>query len=155
MKKSMITSGIVTLGLCLLFGAAETAAGYTFGVRAGLGLQPDQFVIGAQSRLGQFLPAVRFAPGFDIGFGDDVTTFTANGDFLVTLGLPKSPTAFYFGGGPTLTVYDFTSGSETEIGVTAVGGLMLPMGSSNHYNLEARLGIGDVPDVRILFGLFL
>lgn len=153
-RKISVTVVIVLLGL-LSAGSVLAKPSNTFGARAGFGLEPDQFVSGLQSRMGEVLPKVRLAPSFDLGFGNNVTTFSGNADLLLGIRPPKSATAFYLGGGPTITVIDRTGGSDTEIGVSAVGGLMIPMGLSNHYNLEIRLGIGDIPEFRFLLGIFL
>ena len=139
----------------LVAGPASAQAKNAFGGRAGLGLQPDQFVVGVQSRFGNIGSAFRLAPSFDIGLGDNVTTYTANGDMLVSLPLPKSSTSLYLGAGPSVAVFDHSGGSDTELGLTFVGGMMTPMGSGNNYNMEVRLGVGDVPDVRFLVGLYL
>jgi len=126
----------------------------SFGLRTGLGLNPDQFVIGLQGAYGSAVGPFQFAPSFDLGFGDNMTTYILNGDLRLPISLPKSNSRVYIGAGPTIAVYDTKfAGSDTEIGLSLLGGIMLPMGSVNAYNLELRLGIGDIPDVRILLGI--
>ncbi len=130
-----------------------------FGARAGFGLDPDQFVIGAQSVVGK-LGAVDVAPSIDFGFGDDLSTIVINADLHYRLTtLPNSATRVYVGAGPAFGFYsindvpDGVDGSTTEIGLTLMGGLMIPMGTSNVYNAELRFGIGDTPEIRILLGI--
>lgn len=125
-----------------------------FGARAGFGSNPDQFVGGLQAVFGRYLKVFRFAPSFDLGFGDDMTTYTANGDFRFSVSPPGAGTSFYIATGPTVTHFDYTSGNDTEVGLSVVGGLMLPLGRSNRYNVEFRAGIGDIPDYRLLLGIF-
>jgi len=141
---------------CFTFIGAVSALAESngYGIRAGYGSNPDQFVIGGQALLGEFMKIARFAPSIDYGSGDNVSTFTFNADVLLLLKPPKSSLAFYVAGGPTVTYWDADKGgSDTEIGATLTGGVRLPMGKAGFYNLEARFGIGDIPDLRILLGI--
>jgi hypothetical protein len=134
--------------------AGEQAHGLGVGVRAGFGLQPDQFVAGVQAVMGKIANVVRFAPSADVGFGDNVTVLTLNPDFRLAFSPPKSDAIFYGQVGPTIALIDPKHGDgDTEIGLTLSGGLNFPMGTGNLYTLEARIGIGDIPDIRVLFGL--
>ncbi|MDD3731197.1 MAG: hypothetical protein PHU88_02340 [candidate division Zixibacteria bacterium] len=142
--------------LCFTFiGTVSAFAGSNgYGVRAGYGSNPDQFVVGGQALLGEFMKIARFAPSIDYGTGDNVSTFAFNADILMLLKPPNSSFAFYAAAGPTLTYWDAEhGGSDTEIGATITAGLRLPMKNTGFYNLEARFGIGDIPDLRILFGI--
>jgi hypothetical protein len=51
--------------------------------------------------------------------------------------------------------YDFKSGSDWEFGVSLVAGIELPIIPLYATNLEARLGIGGIPDFRLLFVIVL
>ena len=129
--------------------------GNKLGFRGFFGLDPDQFGVGAQSRLGEMLGG-QLAPSVDFGFGDNLTTTTINGDVLWDLGLPGSNNAFYIGGGPTLVWWSPEAGDgDLEIGATGVFGMTIPMGISNKYNAEIRYGIGDTPELRFLVGLLI
>lgn len=124
-------------------------------LRAGAGINPDQFVIGVQTVVGHIFrsPFPRFAPSADIGFGDDVTVITFNPDFRLIVSPPRSNAFIYVQAGPTISIVDPKHGeNDTNIGLTLSGGLNFPMGTTNFYSLEGRVGIGDVPDVRILLG---
>lgn len=126
-----------------------------FGARAGFGIEPDQFVIGAQALTGGILRFGVAAPSVDFGFGDDVTTIAANGDVILPLvSPPGSNTSFYVLAGPTLAYIDPERfDSDLEIGLTLGGGIQLPFGSTDSYNLEARFGLGDIPEFRLMFGI--
>jgi hypothetical protein len=124
-------------------------------LRAGAGINPDQFVVGAQTVLGHIVkpPSPRFAPSVDIGFGDNVTVITFNPDLRIMVSPPRSNAFVYLQAGPTIAIVDPKRGdSDTDIGLTISGGVNFPMGAANFYSLEGRIGIGDVPDVRILLG---
>lgn len=146
----------IVVMICLLAGPARVMAyGNGLILRAGAGINPDQFVIGAQTVLGHIAkpPSPRFSPSVDIGFGDNVTVITLNPDFRVMVSPPRSNAFVYLQAGPTISIVDPKHGDgDTDIGLTISGGVNFPMGATNFYSLEGRIGIGDVPDVRILLG---
>ncbi len=146
----------IIVAICILAAPARVMAyGNGLILRAGAGINPDQFVIGAQTVVGHLFrpPSPRFAPSVDIGFGDNVTVITINPDFRVMVSPPRSNAFVYLQAGPTLAISDPKVGDgDTDIGLTLSGGVNFPMGQSNFYSIEGRVGIGDVPDVRILLG---
>ncbi len=157
MKYARFWSPILTVSLITLAaGATATAAGpaMSFGGRAGLSVNPDQFVIGLQGSWGNAAGPLDFAPSFDMGFGDNNTSYVFNADFQLPFSLPRSSARLYAGAGPTLAVFDHNNHtSNSELGLSLVGGVMLPMGATNAYNLEFRAGVGDIPDIRVLLGI--
>lgn len=149
--------------MCIIFLASLSYANQngenesrSYGLRGGYSSNPDQFVIGLQSIMGKTLGFARFAPSIDVGFGDNQTTLLLNGDLrIISLSPPSSNSSFYAGFGPNLAWFKFKNiDSDTEVGLSLFGGLTLPMGRSNRYNLEARYGIGDMPDFKILLGIY-
>lgn len=158
--KFLKTSLIAVVAVVFLSNAAwsqSTAAkpSKSYGLRAGYGTNPDQFVIGSQAVLGQTLGFMRFAPSIDIGFGSSTTTYLFNADLrMLSFSPPGSSAGLYLGGGAAIALIDVSNaGSDTEIGLNAVTGLTFPMGRKNEYNLEVRFGFADMPDLRILFGV--
>lgn len=115
-----------------------------FGARAGLGIDPDQLVVGASMTFGKAAGIFRVSPVAQLGLGD-VTTFDINVDFLVRLKVEDSGFGFYGGAAPTLVF-----GDNTEFGGTLVAGVNVPLFKSRMSAIEGRFGLGDVPDVRIL-----
>ena len=131
-------------------------SGLGFGLRGGFGLDPDQFVLGAQFSLGKALSIARVVPSVDVGFGDNMTTIDFNADFLLRLIVEGTSFGFYGGGGPTLAYIDFkNSSSDWKLGLSVTVGAQVPILKKNATNIEARLGIGDIPDFRLLFALIL
>jgi hypothetical protein len=130
--------------------AAPAASSLGFGVKAGLGIEPGQFVIGAQYSLGKALGIFRVVPAVHVGFGD-VTTFDFNVDFLARLITKDSGFGFYGGAAPTLIVGD----GFDEFGITLIGGVQVPIMKSRATNIEGRFGLGDLPDFRLLLTIFL
>lgn len=128
-----------------------------YGARVGFSQEPDQIVGGLQIITGQVLKIGRFSPSFDLGLGDNVTSIAVNGDFYLPLfNPPKSDLKFFAAFGPTLFYWSHDKGgSDTEIGISGSVGLTSPMGGSHLYSLELKLGFGDVPDLKLLFGFML
>ena len=148
--------------------AAEASAGAGAGVgfrgwgpRVGVSSDPDQVLVGAQFDLGEFAKNVRWQPSFELGFGDDVTSLTGN--FMVSYYFPvKAAVTPYAGAQVTAWLFD-DNGSQNnngnndddfnaEIGLYAVGGIETKLKHGNRFLAELQLGIGDVPDIRVLVG---
>jgi hypothetical protein len=146
--------------LCNVFqspahGQEDNPSGLGWGLRGGLSLSPDQVVLCTQYSLGKKFQVVRVVPSVDLGFGDNVTTVDINGDFLLKINLPDVNFGLYGGGGPTLAFWDYEGGSDWELGLSLVVGTQVPIFERNATNLEARIGIGDVPDFRLLLAFIL
>ena len=129
--------------------------GHAYGLRAGLGQDPDQFVVGAFAVLGKLGPQARVVPSVDIGFGDNRTVTTLNLDMRwYLISLPESGVKIYGSAGPTLAFKTASKGgNDTEFGITLTAGARIPMRGAKRYNVEARFGFGDIPDFRIMFGV--
>ena len=127
--------------------SSPSLAGIGFGLKGGFGISPDQVVLGAQYSLGKRVSVFRLVPNFDIGFGDAATTADFNLDFLARAQVEGSSLAFYAGGAPTLGL----ANDKVNLGITLVVGVQLPILERNATNIEARFGIGDIPDFRALF----
>lgn len=145
--------GCLTSGSAAAQAAPDTASragsGLGFGVKAGVGFEPSQFVIGLQYSLGKTLGVFRVVPNAHVGFGD-VTSFDANVDFLLR-GVLGSGLGIYGGGAPTLAFSD----DNTELGLSLVAGLQVPLLKNRATSIEARFGIGDIPEFRLLGVLIL
>ena len=120
-------------------------SGLGFGLQAGIGFTPTQFVVGAQYSLGKGLGIFRVVPNVHFGFGD-ATTFDFNVDFLARVIAKDAGFGFYAGAAPTFTTWE----GDSSFGFTVVAGTQLPILKGHATNLEARFGIGDVPEFRIL-----
>ena len=145
---------VLTLPGMAAAGALSVAG---IGPRVGLGINPDQFIVGGQVVMDRVAEAVNLAASIDAGFGDHVTDFAFNADMQIRLPrLPKSNVTLYGLAGPTIVYYDPEFGDgDTELGFSIGGGLKIPMGGGSSYNLEARGGLGDIPDFKLLLGIYI
>nr|MEE4267486.1 hypothetical protein [Candidatus Krumholzibacteria bacterium] len=142
MKKLLIL--ILTLSL-----AAGSAQAAELGARAGLTSGPDQFHIGAHADLGGITPSLRLVPNVEIGFGDDLTFISFNGDVIHDF----PGTGFGVGGELAMQFYDYDQiGSDTELGLSVLGNLRLNLVNGKTVLLEAKLGILDAPDFKFTVG---
>jgi hypothetical protein len=158
MKRVILGSILMCSIVLLSAGAASPAtdAAKCYGIRAGYSSKPDQFVIGVQADMGDIYSRVHLVPSIDAGFGDHLKTYAFNGDLELFVPLPESMASLYGIAGPTIMIWTPDVGDgDTEIGLTLGFGARLPLGNAGWYNLEARFGIGDIPDVKILLGFFL
>ena len=130
--------------------AAPADPSLGFGVKAGFGIGPEQFVVGLQYSLGKALGIFRVVPNIHVGFGD-ATTVDFNVDFLARLVTKDSGFGFYAGAAPTF----ITGDGDDEVGVTLIGGVQVPLIKNKGTNIEARFGLGDIPDFRLLLSLIL
>lgn len=135
--------------------AKPVNTGHAFGFRAGLGQDPDQFVVGAFAVMGKLGPRARVVPSVDIGFGDNKTVTNLNLDLRwYLISLPESGVKLYGSAGPTLALISANKGgNNTEFGVTLTAGARIPMRGGKRYNVEARFGFGDIPDFRVMIGV--
>jgi hypothetical protein len=151
MMKKNLSGILLAFGFLILVPAVSKAApvGPALGIRAGASQNPDQFVVGAQAELGQ-LGMATLAPSVDLGLGDGSDVVAANVDLRWYLfPLPQTGIHFYAAAGPTAVF----ANSESDVGLSLTAGAKIPMKGKGRYNLEARFGIGDIPDVKIMLGI--
>jgi hypothetical protein len=157
MKKSTtIRLGLrlAVVALLCAFPAVASASGSGYrgwGPRVGITSDPDQVIGGVHFDMGELAPHVRWEPNFEIGFGDDVNSFSGNVLFAYYFPQQGNVT-WYAGGQPAVVFFDVDNGdSETEIGVDAVGGIETKVGGARML-FEIQLGFGDIHDAKFLVG---
>ena len=136
MRSTLLTLALVTL--------ASSSAFAGLGLQAGLSLDPDDFIAGLNWTLDPLAKNLYLVPSAEVGFGD-VTMFMGNLDLHYRF-QTSSKLAPYAGGGATFAFYDFDGGSQSEFGGSILGGLMI----TPQIGLEAKFGLGDVPDFKFL-----
>jgi len=148
MKKG-IWGVLLAFGIFFPFEAKTAPIKAALGLRAGASWNPDQFVVGAQAEVGS-LGLATIAPSIDLGFGDGSDLTAVNLDLRWYLfPLPQTGIQFYAAAGPTAV---FVS-SQSEIGLSLTAGAKIPMKGNGRYNVEARFGIWDIPDLKVMLGV--
>ena len=146
--RSILTGLTAVFMLAALPNTSHAAA---LGPRGGYDFDTEQFVIGVEGEFGRALQAFRFAPSLDFELGDANSTMF-NADFrLYLFNLPETGLRFYGSAGPTI-VLD-SPRDETDIGLSLVAGMKIPMKNQNRYHLETRFGIGDIPDFKLMLAV--
>jgi hypothetical protein len=123
----------------------------------GLSINPDQFVIGGQMQFPLEPRGLAISPSLELGVGDNVTVFEINADVLYHFEDAGPRWNPYVGGGLGIAFIDFNNdfpgdNSTSELGVNLLGGLRFRQHNGSHLFTELRLGIGDVPDAKVLVG---
>ena len=131
----------------------------SWGLRGGLSINPDQGTGGVFVNAGHFSRRVRFQPSFDLGFGNGVRLLALNLDaFYIFSPHPWRP---YAGGGLGINFIDVTEGVgegrglDVEAALQIVGGIEWGdlRAGFRRYLVEARLGVGDTPDLKLTAGI--
>jgi opacity protein-like surface antigen len=126
-----------------------------WGLRAGLGVDPDQVLFGFHWDLGEFVENLRFQPDVELGLGDDTLTIygTAPVHYLFDIDGTFTP---YAGGGLVIGVVSVdrperAGGDDTsfEGGARAIGGLQWVRKNGKPFAVEGNFGVGDVHDLQI------
>lgn len=125
---------------------ASTPALAGVGLQAGFSLDPDNVLVGVHWKSKPLGESFFWLPSVEAGFGD-VTMIAGNVDLHYVF-KTESKLAPYAGGGATLNWFDYEGESETDFGGSLLGGIQL---NSGMY-LEAKYGLGDVPDWKFYVG---
>jgi hypothetical protein len=134
----------------------------SYGVRGGINMNPDQFNFGGHLDAGRLTSRIRFQPSFELGLGNGVLLAATNFDahYLFSAGTFRP----YAGGGLGVNFIDVQSGIgrggglDIEPVLNLVGGLEWGASSPGsrafrRYLLEARVGLGDTPELKLVAGL--
>lgn len=155
MKRALAAA--LLLAAAALPAAAQDIGFNSWGLRAGVSDDPDQFVAGVQADFGEFIPNLRFQPNLELGLGDDTTIFSLTAPVHYRFPVEGS-LVLYGGGGLILGLIDRDDvegneddDSEFEISPMAAGGLAWPVGQSE-ISLELNLIGGDFPNLKLMAG---
>ena len=141
---------------CLLVAATAQAQRPPLGFRMGYTSWENvhQFHFGGQAKLGDIFPNVALTPNLEMGFGDNVTVITANGDLAYRVTeLAEAPWGPYVGGGLSFIYVDYpVIGSDTNLGLSALVGTTYALDNGNEVFGELRLGVMDSPGLKLTVG---
>jgi hypothetical protein len=155
MLRKLLIAGLLLISVPA---AVHAAALTTAGFRAGFSIDPDQVVLGGQMEVGDIAPSVSFVPNLDIGFGDHLTVIAFGFDLHYNMTIRDSDWRPYAGAGLGIHFVEVDraapfDGSSTEVGGNFLLGASVPTRSGNLFFTELKLGLGDVPTLKLLAGL--
>lgn len=123
-----------------------------WGIRAGIGDDPDQGIVGAHWDLGTLTTNLRFQPNFEAGFGDNQNIFGLTLPLHYVFPVDGSFVP-YAGGGAVVAYVDRDKGkSETEVAAVLAFGVDIILKSNNKLLIELDVQSGDVNKVKLMFG---
>jgi len=149
---------IVLAALIVIPAAAHAESFSNYGLHLGFGDDPDQVFFGGQFTIGDVGPNIDLVPMIDIGFGDDATIISLNGDFRYRFDIGGQTWQPYAGAGIGVHFVSFDSSgplqddSDTFGGGHFIVGIDAPTRSGNRFFTDLKLGIGDSPDLKIEAG---
>lgn len=157
MRKYLMCAGTL---LALAIPAAGHADVVVTGIgpRVGLSISPDQIVLGGHLVVKEIAPDVTFNPNVEFGFGDNYTVIAVNLDGLYHFRIQNSAWRPHVGFGLGINFIEadlpapFRDVSNTEVGANLIVGAEVPTQSNNRFFTEARFGLGDIPDLKIMAG---
>jgi hypothetical protein len=155
MKKALALGLMLLLVLTTsVFAQSSPKFGFLgWGPRAGMTVNPDQFHIGAHILIGSSASPVIFQPNIEIGFGDNVTLVTINGDVLYTFRSTSSLWRPALGGEIGFTSTSFKhGGSNSDLSLSILGQISKRLTNGNEILLEAKIGVADAPDFKATVG---
>jgi hypothetical protein len=135
---------------------ALAVLGYqTWGVRGGVGVDPDQGIIGVHWNFGNFSKRTRLQPNVELGFGDNST-----------VGSLAIPVHYRFGNSPDFTPYagggillgyidrDKPKDSSGDWFIEPLGvvGIEWPLSGGGDLFLELGISFGDAHDAKLMVG---
>lgn len=149
----------VSLVLGLMPAASHAASMTSYGFRAGVSITPDQLVLGGQLGITDVAPHLTLVPNLELGIGDGHTVIAMNVDMQYHFAIQGTDWAPYGGLGiginniQTDLPAPFRDQSDTEIGLNIILGTDVPAGQGNAFFAEARIGVGDIPELKLVGGM--
>jgi hypothetical protein len=130
----------------------------TWGPRLGFSSNPDQFVAGGQLDFRDIAENLSISPNLEFGFGDNFTWTALNADLKYRFDVRGANWTPYMGGGLSMNFWSYSAplglpdGSGTEMGANLIFGAAVPTRSGSRFFTEARIGLGDIPDLKVMAG---
>ena len=146
----------LTITMILLMATSVLALDVPLGPRVGYTSWDSisQVHFGGHAKLGELFPNVEMTPNIEMGFGDNFTVITLNGDLAYQFTeLTTAPWGLYGGGSLSLNYLDNDQiDGNLDLGFSAIAGVTRKLGNQNEILAELRLGILDSPDFKATIG---
>lgn len=151
----MLRRSIVTLATLVLLPSAASAGAFKYyGPHLGFSQGPDQMVVGGQLQWNGVAPRLAFVPGIDIGFSENNSVATVNGDFHYNLSYDTTWQP-YVGAGVALTMWSDSATPGTsgpDPGGSLIVGAAVYNRTGGRFFTEVKMGLGDTPELKLLAG---
>jgi len=154
MIRRILTTSTVALVALLAFSqeaAAQQAVPVLgsahWGVRGGIGAEPDQGVFGVHLESAPLLTGLTFKPNVEVGIGDDDDSLDVNMEFAYHMPFQKTDWAVYIGGGPA-AIFAF----ETEPNLRSGIALMVGLEKGKKWMFEVKVGDGSSSRLKLTAG---
>ncbi len=140
--------------LIIGIGSIPATAQEAVGVRAGVSVDPDQFVFGGHLETRPLLERLVFRPNAEIGIGDDLVVIALNFEFAFKIDLDDQAWTPYLGAGPAVNIFDRDDDRRRRDDTSVEGGFNILLGVEHDGGLFTELKIGalDSPDLKFLVG---
>lgn len=150
----MLRRSIFAFAILVMLPVAAAAGSFSsYGPSLGFSQGPDQFVVGGHLQWNSVAPQLDFAPGVDLGFGDNFNLVSLNGDFHYRI---ASSTRWqpYVGGGIGLHFAsdNNSNNSDSAAGGHFIVGAAVPTQGGSRFFTEIKLGFADAPDFKAAAG---
>jgi len=130
-----------------------------YGAHGGFSSGPSQVVLGGQFSIADAAPRLDFVPGLDLGFGDNQTIVSVNGDFHYRFDIGRVTWQPYAGAGVAIHFVSIDVAGPYEDRTQTLGGgdfilgVQAPSAHGGEFFGEAKFGFGDGPDFKLLAGM--
>jgi len=156
-RLGMWVGGALLLSAPLVVQAQDSVGFRGWGPRMGASVNPDQVVFGVHLDYGHFARHIRVQPNVEVGLGDDRSVISFDGDLAYQFNADWGRWSPYVGGGLNLIVISHDrpgrdDESQTDLGVSALGGIQKTLVGGDRFFLEVKLGLVDAPDLKLLVG---
>ena len=125
------------------------------GIRAGVSVDPEEFVFGGHVESDPLVDRLVFRPNAEVGVGDNRVLISLNFEFVYKVPLEDNPWVVYVGAGPALNITSFgdegrRGRDDTDVG----GGFNILVGLEHPGGLftEFKVGAIDSPNLRFTVG---
>jgi hypothetical protein len=138
--------------------SAHAGAFTEFGPHFGFSSGPSQLVVGGHLEIVDVAPDVDFVPSVDLGFGDNTTLVSINGDLHYRFHVQGQRWQPYAGAGVGIHFYSRDNlgpgrdNSETSAGGHFIVGADVPTKTGSRFFTEIKLGFSGGPDFKALAG---
>ena len=143
----------IFLATFMVVGAQPAAAQSSISFSGGASIDPEQVYAGVAWESPDIGGRFRIRPGIDGGFGDGLRLANINIDLIVKFPLGTSAWSLIQGGGPTISISQFSGFDDAPRELHAGGSYLFGFQHQNGFFADFRVGGGSfVPQLKLGVG---